>query len=188
MATTTPAVLKESEDKMKKAFAAVTRQFSEVRGGRANPSLVEHVTVAYYGTPTPLKQLAAITAPEPRLLVVQPWDAGIIQEVEKALLASGLGINPMVDGKILRLPVPPLTSERRQELTKLLHKMAEEGRVAIRNVRRDANEVVKKMKTDKQIGEDDAFKAQSDIQKLTDKHIGEIDSLLKAKEQNLLTA
>lgn len=187
MAATIPAMLKDSDDKMKKALASVTRQLSEVRGGRANPSLVEHVTVAYYGTPTPLKQLAAITAPEPRLLVVQPWDGGIVQEVEKALLASGLGLNPQVDGKILRLPVPPLTTERRQELTKLLHKMAEEGRIAVRDVRRHANEMVKKMKTDKQIGEDDSFKGQDAIQKLTDKYIGEIDSLLKAKEQDLLT-
>ncbi len=188
MAITIPALLKESDDKMKKALAAVTRQFSEVRGGRANPALVEHVTVSYYGTPTPLKQLAAITAPEPRLLVVQPWDGEIIQEIEKALLASGLGINPMVDGKILRLPIPPLTTERRQELAKLLHKMAEEGRVAIRNVRRDSNEHAKKMKADKQIGEDDAFKGQEAIQKLTDKYIGEIDSILKVKEQDLLVA
>ena len=191
MATTTatiPALLKDSDDKMKKTLASVTRQLSEVRGGRANPSLVEHITVAYYGTPTPLKQLAAITAPEPRLLVVQPWDGGIVQDVEKAILASGLGLNPQVDGKILRLPVPPLTTERRQELTKLLHKMAEEGRVAVRDVRRHANEMVKKMKTDKQIGEDDAFKAQEAVQKLTDKSIGEIDSLLKAKEHDLLAS
>jgi len=191
MATTTatiPALLKDSDDKMKKTLASVTRQLSEVRGGRANPSLVEHITVAYYGTPTPLKQLAAITAPEPRLLVVQPWDGGIVQDVEKAILASGLGLNPQVDGKILRLPVPPLTTERRQELTKLLHKMAEEGRIAIRDVRRHANEHVKKLKQDKQIGEDDAFKSQEAIQKLTDKYIGEIDALLKAKEQDLLVA
>ena len=190
MATTTttiPALLKDSDDRMKKALASVTRQLTAVRGGRANPSLVEHVTVAYYGTPTPLKQLAAITAPEPRLLVVQPWDGGIVQDVEKAILASGLGINPQVDGKILRLPVPPLTTERRQELTKLLHKMAEEGRIAIRDVRRHTNEMVKKLKTDKQIGEDDAFKSQEAVQKLTDKYIGDIDSLLKAKEHDLLS-
>jgi ribosome recycling factor len=118
---------------------------------------------------------------------VQPWDGGIVQDVEKAILASGLGINPQVDGKILRLPVPPLTTERRQELTKLLHKMAEEGRIAIRDIRRHANETVKKMKADKQIGEDDAFKSQEAVQKLTDKYIGDIDSLLKTKEQDLLS-
>lgn len=178
---------RDAEDKMKKTVAAVTRQFSEVRGGRANPSMVEHVTVAYYGASTPLKQLAAITAPEPRLLVVQPWDAGVVPEIEKAILASGLGITPQVDGKLIRLPVPPLTTERRADLTKLLHKMAEEGRVAIRTIRRDANEAVKKLKTDKQISEDDSFKTQEGIQKLTDRHIAEIDALLKTKEHELLS-
>ena len=181
-------LLKDAEDKMKKTFTAVTRQFSEVRGGRANPSMVEHVTVAYYGTPTPLKQLAAITAPEPRLLVVQPWDGSLVQEIEKAILSSGLGITPAVDGKLIRLPVPPLTAERRAELTKLLHKMAEEGRIAVRTIRRDANEAVKDLKTGKRISEDDAFKSQGDIQKLTDRHIGEIDALLKSKEQELLAS
>ena len=179
-------LLKDAEDKMKKTVAAVTRQFGEVRGGRANPALVEHITVAYYGTATPLKQLAAITAPEPRLLVVQPWDAGLVPEIEKAILQSGLGITPAVDGKVMRLPIPSLTSERRADLTKLLHKMAEEGRVAIRTIRRDANEAAKQLKGAKQISEDDAFKSQADVQKATDKHIAEIDALLKAKEQELL--
>ena len=188
MTMTVQTLLKDAEDKMKKSLASVTRQFSEVRGGRATPALVEHVTVAYYGTPTPLKQLAAITAPEPRLLVVQPWDGSLVQEIEKAILKSDLGINPAIDGKLLRLPLPPLTSERRAELTRLTHKMAEEGRVAIRTIRRDANEAVKKLKGDKQISEDDAFKAQGDSQKLTDKYIAEIDAILKAKEQELLSA
>jgi len=181
-------LLKEAEEKMKKSAAAVSRQFAEVRGGRANPSLVEHLTVTYYGTPTSLRQLAAITAPEPRLLVVQPWDATLIPEIEKTILQSELGITPANDGKLLRLPIPALTAERRAELTKLLHKMAEEGRIAIRTIRRDANETVKKLKADKRLSEDDTFKAQGDIQKLTDKHIGEIDALLKAKEQELLAA
>ncbi len=180
-------LLKEAEDKMKKSFEAATRQFGEVRGGRANPALVEHLTVPYYGTSTPLKQLAAITAPEPRLLVVQAWDANVIPEIEKAILQSNLGISPQVDGKIIRLPIPPLTIERRQQLTKLLHQMAEEGRIAVRTIRRDANEVVKKLKGEKQISEDDAFKAQNDIQKLTDHVIAQIDSLLKAKEHDLLS-
>ena len=180
-------LLKDTEDKMTKSTASVTRQFSEVRGGRANPALVEHITVSYYGTPTPLKQLAAITAPEPRLLVVQAWDASLVPEIEKAILQSELGISPAADGKLLRLPIPALTAERRQDLIKLLHKMAEEGRVAVRTVRRDANELVKKLKGEKQISEDDAFKAQGDIQKLTDRYIGQIDALLKTKEQELLT-
>ena len=188
MITASPQQLvKDVDEKMKKSVAAVTRQFSEVRGGRANPVLVEHVTVSYYGAPTPLKQLAAITAPEPRMLVVQPWDANAVQEIEKAILQSGLGITPMLDGKVIRLPIPPLSVERRAELVKLLHKMAEEGRVAVRTIRRDANEVAKKLKTDKQVSEDDAFKLQEQVQKLTDKAIGEIDTLLKSKESDLLT-
>ena len=180
--------LKDAEEKMKKTIAAVTRQFAEVRGGRANPAMVEHVTVSYYGTPTPLKQLAAVTAPEPRMLVVQLWDAGVIQEAEKAILQSGLGITPMVDGKLLRLPVPPLTTERRSELTKLLHKMAEEGRIAVRTIRRDILEAVKKMKGEGKLTEDDVFDAHTDVQKLTDKYVGEIDTLLKIKEHELLSA
>ena len=181
-------LLRDAEEKMKKSVAAVTRQFTEVRGGRANPTLVEHISVAYYGTPTPLKQLAAITAPEPKLLVVQPWDGSLVQEIEKAILQSGVGITPQVDGKLLRLPIPPLTAERRTELTKLVHKMAEEDRVTIRTIRRDANEAIKKLKADKQISEDDAFKAQHEVQKLTDRYIAHIDQLLKAKEQELLAA
>jgi len=185
---TAQQLLKDVEEKMKKSSAVANQQFAEVRGGRASPSLVEHITVPYYGTPTPLKQLAAITAPEPRLLTVQPWDGSVVPEIEKAILQSGLGITPVVDGKLLRLPVPPLTTERRSELTKLLHKMAEEARVAIRTIRRDANDVVKKQKTDKQLSEDAAFKAQGEVQKLTDRYIGQIDQLLKTKEQELLAA
>lgn len=179
-------LLKDTEEKMKKTIAVVTRQFAEVRGGRANPGVLDHITVPYYGTPTPIKAVAAVTSPEVRLLVVQPWDANLVPEIEKAILQSGLGITPQIDGKLIRLPVPPLTSERRTELTRLLHKMAEEGRVAVRTVRHGAIEAVKKLKADKQIGEDAAFKAQADVQKLTDKHVGEIDALLKTKEQELL--
>lgn len=181
-------LLKDTEDKMKKSLEVVVRQLGEVRGGRANPALVEHLTVPYYGSPTPLKQLAAITAPEPRMLVVQAWDAGVVLEIEKAILQSNLGISPQVDGKIIRLPIPPLTVERRQQLAKLLHQMAEEGRIAVRTIRRDANEAVKRLKGDKQISEDDAFKTQDAIQKLTDRFIGQIDALLKSKEHDILAA
>ena len=176
---------KDSEEKMKRALATVSREFSEVRGGRATPALVEHVTVDYYGAATPLKQLAAITAPEPHLLVIQPWDPKVAPEIEKAIQKASLGINPVIDGKIVRLPIPPLTGDRRDELTKLAHKMAEEGRVTIRTLRRDANEAVKKLKTDKQISEDDSFKAQDFVQKLTDRYIEQINALVKAKEQEL---
>ena len=178
-------LFKDSEEKMKQAVTFVTREFSEIRGGRANPAMVEHLHVDYYGTATPLKQLAAITAPEPRLLVIQPWDANAASDIEKAIQKAGLGITPVVDGKVVRLPIPQLTGERREELTKIAHKMAEEGRVQVRNVRRDANESIKKLKAQKQASEDEAFKAQEQIQKLTDRYIGQIDALLKAKEQEL---
>ena len=182
---TLPVLFKDVEEKMKRAVATVTREFAEIRGGRATPALVEHVVVDYYGTATPLKQLAAITAPEPHLLVIQPWDAGVTQEVEKAIQKASLGLTPVVEGRLVRLPIPPLTGERREELTKVIHRMAEEGRVNIRTLRRDANEAAKKLKADKQVSEDEAFKAQDHIQQLTDKHIEQINALVKAKEQEL---
>ena len=176
---------KDAEDKMKRAVATITREFGEIRGGRATPAFVEHVTVDYYGAATPLKQLAAVTAPEPRLLVIQPWDAKIAPDIEKAIQKAGLGLTPVVDGKLIRLPIPPLTGERRTDLTKLIHKLAEEGRVNIRTLRRDANETVKKLKADKQISEDEAFKSQDFVQKLTDRYIEQINGLVKQKEQEL---
>ena len=178
-------VYKDSEEKMKRAVATVTRELMELRGGRATPALVEHVTVDYYGAATPLRQLAAITAPEPRLLVIQPWDAKLVPDIEKAILKASLGITPIAEGKLVRLPIPPLTGERRADLIKLVHKMAEEGRVSIRALRRDANEIVKKLKAEKQISEDDAFKAQDHVQKLTDGYIQQIDALVKSKEHEL---
>lgn len=183
--TTLPALYKEGEEKMKRAVATITRELSELRGGRASPALVEHVAVDYYGAATPLKQLAAITAPEPHLLVIQPWDAKIAPDIEKAIQKAALGVTPVVDGKLIRLPIPPLTGERREELTKVAHRMAEEGRVSIRTIRRDANEAVKRLKTEKQISEDDAFKAQTHIQQLTDKHIEQVNALVNAKEHEL---
>jgi ribosome recycling factor len=186
-ATSLQTLFKESEDKMKQAVTFVTREFAEIRGGRANPAMVEHLHVEYYGTSTPLKQLAAITAPEPRMLMIQPWDGNAAPDIEKAILKAGLGITPVRDGKLLRLPIPQLTGERRDELTKLAHKMAEEGRVQIRNVRRDANETIKKLKAQKQATEDEAFKGQDHTQKLTDRYISQIDALLKTKEQELHT-
>ncbi len=185
MIASLPSLYKEAEEKMKRASASVSRELSELRGGRATPALIEHVTVDYYGAATPLRQLAAITAPDPHLLVVQPWDAKAIQEIEKAIQKASLGISPVVDGKILRLPIPPLTGERRAELAKLAHKISEEGRVSVRTIRRDANEAVKKLKAEKQISEDDAFKAQDHVQKLTDGFIEQINATLKAKEHDL---
>ena len=179
---------RDLEEKMKRVIATVTREFAEIRGGRATPALVEHVTVDYYGAPTPLRQLAAITAPEPHLLVIQPWDAKAAPEIEKAIQKASLGISPVVEGKLVRLPIPPLTGERRTELTKVVHRMAEEGRVSVRTIRRDANEAVKKLKADKQVSEDESFKGQDHIQKLTDKYIEHINGLVKAKEQELHSA
>lgn len=179
------SLFQQNETSMNKTVANVAREFNELRGGRATPALVEHVTVEYYGAATPLKQLAAVTAPEPRMLVIQPWDAGSIQDIEKAILKSGLGITPAVDGKMIRLPIPPLTGERRNELTKLVHKMGEEGRVSIRNLRRDANESIKKLKNEKQISEDEFFQAQEQVQKMTDKFTDQITKLIESKEQEL---
>ncbi len=179
---------KECEEKMTRAVASVSRGFSEIRGGRASPTLVEHVTVDYYGAPTALKVVAAITSPEARLLVIQPWDAKMVPEIEKAIQKSGLGLTPVVDGKLVRLPIPPLTGDRREELVKLIHKLAEEGRIAIRNVRRDVNDAVKKLKSQNQATEDDVFQAQEHSQKLTDKYIEQINAVVKAKEQEIHSA
>ena len=184
---TTQTLSKDVEDKMKRSLENVKRELAEIRGGRAMPSLIEHVHVDYYGAPTPLKQLAAITAPEPRMLLVQAWDAQAVPEIEKALQKASLGVTPVVDGKVIRLPIPPLTGERRAELVKVVHKMAEEGRVTVRNVRRDANETIKKLKGENKATEDDVTELHGVTQKLTDKYIGQIDALVKTKEQELQT-
>lgn len=182
------ANFKDAEDKMQRVLATLTRELTEIRGGRATPSLVEHVTVEYYGAAAPLKQVAAISAPEARLLVIQPWDATMVPAIEKAIQQSGLGVSPVVDGKLVRLPIPSLTGERREQLVKLVHKIAEDARVHVRNVRRDANEAVKKLKAEKQLAEDDAFKAQERVQHLTDRSIKRIDELVAAKEHELHSA
>ncbi len=182
------ALHKEFEEKMTRAVASVSRGFSEIRGGRASPTLVEHVTVDYYGAPTALKAVAAITSPEARLLVIQPWDAKMVPEIEKAIQKSGLGLTPVVDGKLVRLPIPPLTGDRREELVTLVHKLAEEGRIAIRNIRRDVNDAVKKLKSQNQATEDDVFQAQEHSQKLTDKYVEQINAVVKAKEQEIHSA
>ncbi len=176
---------KEVEEKNKKAVDNVKREFAEVRGGRATPALVEHLVVDYYGAPTQLKHLAAITAPEPRLLVIQPWDAKAAPEIDKAIQKAKLGLTPIVEGKVIRLPIPPLSGERRQDLIKLIHKMAEEARVTVRSVRRDAIEHVKKLKTENKATEDDVKESQQDVQKITDGFIHQIDAVVKTKEQEL---
>ncbi|OGX45261.1 MAG: ribosome recycling factor, partial [Omnitrophica WOR_2 bacterium RIFCSPLOWO2_12_FULL_51_8] len=155
---TAKEVLHSTDEKMKKALESVTREFSEIRTGRASPSLVEGMHIDYYGTPTLLKQLASISAPDAHLLVIQPWDISAIAEIEKAIMKSNLGITPSNDGKLIRLSVPQPSKERRQELAKVVHKMSEEGRVSLRTIRRDAKEQVEKLEKDKAISEDDKFR------------------------------
>lgn len=179
-------VIHNTEEKMKKAFESMNRQFHEVRTGRASPSLVEGLHIDYYGTPTMLKQLAAISAPDAHLIVIQPWDLTAIAEIEKAILKSNLGVSPSNDGKIIRITVPQLSKERRQEMAKLLHKMSEDGRVSLRTIRREAKESVEKMEKDKIVSEDEKFRGIDDLQKVVDKYIAKIDELLKSKEKEVL--
>ena len=177
--------LKEMEALMHKAIESTKREFSELRSGRANPKLVEGLRVNYYGTPTLLKELAAVSVPEARMLIINPWDPQSIKEIEKAILQSELGITPVVDGKIIRLIVPSLSQERRLELVKIVKKVAEEGKVSLRTIRRDGKEKVKALEKDKKIAEDEKFKTDEELQKLTDKCIADIEKLLLEKEKEL---
>lgn len=178
-------IIVETQVKMDKVIESVKREFQEVRTGRANPALVEGMRVDYYGTPTLLKQLAAISMPDARLLVIQPWDVSAISEIEKTIMKSNLGVTPNNDGKLVRLSFPEISKERRQELAKMVKQMAEDGRVSLRTIRRDANEAIKKLENDKAISEDERFKNQDRIQKITDKYIEKIDLVLKEKEKEL---
>ena len=179
-------VLHTTEEKMKKALESMAREFSEVRTGRASPHLVEGLYIDYYGTLTLLKQLASISVPDAHLVVIQPWDATAIVEIEKAIMKSNLGMTPSNDGKVIRLSVPALSKERREEMVKQVHKMTEEGRVSLRTIRRDAKEHVEKLEKDKIIPEDDKFRGIDELQKLVDKYIAKIDELLKSKEKEIL--
>lgn len=177
----------EAETRMKKAIEAILREFSEVRTGRAHPGIVEDLHVDYYGTATPLKQMAAVSAPDASCLIIQPWDPGALAEIEKAILSSKIGITPNNDGKVIRLVVPMLSEERRKEMAKVVKDMAEKGRVSLRTIRRDANEKISKLKKDNVISEDDNFKGQEEVQKLTDKFIKEVDAVLEKKNKELLS-
>ena len=179
-------VKKDADERMKKAVASLQHQFGTVRTGRASASILENVQVDYYGVPTPLLQIATVGAPEPQLLVVQPYDKNSIGDIEKAILGSDLGLNPASDGSVIRVPFPPLTEERRVELVKVCRQYAEDARVAIRNIRRDANDKYKKAEKDHDIGQDVMHTAEDEIQKLTDEHIGEIDELLESKEAEIM--
>ncbi|NIR44118.1 MAG: ribosome recycling factor [Gemmatimonadetes bacterium] len=178
--------IKETESRMEKAIEAMRREFASVRTGKASPALLEHVRVEAYETHMPLEQLATIGAPEPRLLVVQPYDKSIMDNIEKAIRSSELGLNPSNDGSVIHVPIPPLNEERRQELVKVLHKMAEEGRVSIRSARRAANDDIKEKMKSGDISEDDGHRLLEEVQKLTDEYSGKIDALLKAKEEEVM--
>lgn len=179
-------ILLDAEDRMEKAMSALEREFAKLRTGRASTSLVDGIKADYYGTPTPISQMASVAVLDSRTITIQPWDKGGIAVVEKAILKSDLGLTPVNDGKIIRISIPPLTEERRKELVKVSRKYGEEAKVAVRNVRRDANDSLKKLEKDKTITEDEQKKAEADVQKLTDKFVGEVDKKCAAKEKEIM--
>ncbi|HBG08650.1 MAG: ribosome recycling factor [Limnochordia bacterium] len=179
-------IMDDGKARMEEVIVRTKKAFASVRTGRANPALLDRIMVSYYGTPTPLNQMASVSVPEPRMLVITPWDKSSIKDIEKAILTSDLGLVPNNDGSVIRLAIPPLTEERRKELVRLVRKDAEDHRVAVRNIRRDLNEAAKKLEKDGEISEDDLRRAQDDIQKLTDRFIEQIDELLKAKEKEIM--
>lgn len=179
-------VIKDTDQHMDKTVNALGHEFSGVRTGRASALILEKVTVEYYGTTTPIMQLANIKAPEPQLLVVEPWDKTAMGAIEKAIQSADLGLNPSNDGVVIRVPFPALNEERRRELVKLCKQYAEEARVGVRNIRRDANDRLKKMEKDGEISQDDLHRAEADVQKLTDRHIAALDEALKRKEQEIM--
>ena len=180
-------VIKDTRPRMEAAVEDLRKKLATIRTGRAVVSLLDPVTVDYYGTPTPLNQMASVHAPEPNMLTVTPWDQTQLKVIESAIRSSDLGLNPSNDGKMVRVPVPPLTEERRKQLAKQVHEIAEEHRTAVRNVRRDANERLKKMLKDKAISEDNERDGLDEVQKLTNTYIGKIDELAKTKEQEILS-
>jgi ribosome recycling factor len=180
------SMYQETEESMQKAIDALKNEFKKVRTGRASLSILDDIRVDYYGTLTPLNQMASLSTPESRLITIQPWDVSVIKDVEKAILKSDLGLTPSNDGKVIRISIPPLTEERRKQLVKVIYKKSEEHKISIRNVRRDANDLLKNLKKDGEISEDDAFKAQDQVQKITDEHIKLIDDVCKDKEKEIL--
>ena len=179
-------IMLDAEDRMEKAFAALERDFAKLRTGRASTALVDGIKVDYYGTPTLISQMASVAVPDSRTVTIQPWDKGAFALVEKAILKSDLGLTPMNDGKIIRVSIPVLTEERRKELVKVSRKYTEEGKIAVRNVRRDANESLKKLEKAKSITEDALKKAGEDVQKLTDKFVAKCDERCQAKEKEIM--
>ncbi len=183
---TVKEVVHSTDEKLKKSIEFVARNFAEVRTGRANPSLVEGLHIDYYGTPTMLKQLASISVPDAHMLLIQPWDPTAIPEIEKAILKSNLGISPSNDGKAIRLSVPSLSKERREEMVKIVHKMAEDGRISLRTIRHESKSILEKSEKDKLITEDDKFRGIDEVQKLVDRYGAKIEEVLKNKEKEVL--
>lgn len=179
-------IFEDLNERMGKSIETLKREYSRLRTGRASISLLDGIRVSYYDTPTPLNQMASLAVPEPRLIVIQPWDKTAIEDIEKAILKSELGLTPINDGKVIRISIPPLTEERRKELVKVARKMSEDNKVAIRNIRRDANEMLKDLKTEKEITEDDLYRSQEEVQKTTDQFISQVDELCAAKEKEIL--
>ncbi|MCF6137138.1 ribosome recycling factor [Pseudalkalibacillus berkeleyi] len=179
-------IIQQAEEKMTKAVSAYKRELGTLRAGRANPSLLDRVTVDYYGAPTPLNQMAGISVPEARLLLIQPYDKSIIGDIEKAIQKAELGLTPSNDGDVIRISIPALTEERRKELVKLVKKYTEEGKVAVRNIRRDANDDLKKLEKNGEMTEDELRRYNDEVQKLTDRFVGEIDSIAADKEKEIM--
>lgn len=180
-------ILDEAQRKMERALALTRKEFQDIRTGRAHTALVDHLQVDYYGAPTPLKGLATLSLPDAKTIQIQPWDVSVVGEIEKAILKSDLGLTPMNDGKVVRIPIPPLTEERRAELAKVIRRVGEEGRVAIRNCRHEAAEVVKGLEKKKTISEDESHHGQKEVQKLTDRFIVEVDQAVTKKEAEIKT-
>ena len=180
------SIYAETRERMGKSVSALKSEFKRIRTGRASLALLDSIRVDYYGTLTPLNQMASMAVPESRLITIQPWDVSVIKEIEKAILKSDLGLTPSSDGKIIRIAIPPLTEDRRKELVKVANKMSEEYKVAVRNIRRDSNELLKGLKKEGDISEDEAFKAQEQVQKITDEHIKRIDDVYQEKEKEIL--
>ncbi|MBI5441556.1 MAG: ribosome recycling factor [Deltaproteobacteria bacterium] len=186
MAGSSEAVFEDAKQNMEKALEALQRSLGRVRTGRASLSLVDGIRVDYYGTPTPLNQVASLSVPEPRVIAIQPWDRSAIPAIEKAILQSEMDLNPTNDGTVVRIPIPKLTEERRKDLVKVVKGMGEEAKVAVRNIRRDANTHLDKLQKDKTIGEDELRKFKDEAQKLTDRYVAKIDEILKKKEVEIL--
>ena len=180
------SIYAETRESMEKSVNALKNELKRVRTGRASLSILDGIKVDYYGTLTPLNQMATLAVPESRLITIQPWDVSVIKDIEKAILKSDLGLTPSSDGKIIRISIPPLTEERRKELVKVVRKICEDYKVSIRNIRRDSNELIKSMKKDGEISEDDAFKSQDEVQSITNEQIKLIDECLKEKEKEIL--